>query len=97
MICFCNNVSTGKQECIPKDNHKGLTSDHNPQRQDTQTAFHSQMEPIGFVESCFKEKNGIPRQPSVCPASKAKLCVSVKGFTNPEHSLEGLKNFSHVW
>ncbi|KAL9986484.1 hypothetical protein ACROYT_G000639 [Oculina patagonica] len=87
----------GNQKSIPQDSHKGLASDHNPQRQDTPIAFHSEMEPIGFVESCFKEKNGIPRQPSVCPAAKAKLCVSVKGFTNPEHSLDGLENFSHVW
>ncbi|XP_020600832.1 tRNA (adenine(37)-N6)-methyltransferase-like [Orbicella faveolata] len=55
------------------------------------------MMPIGFVQSCFKEKNGIPRQPSVCPAAKAKLCVSVRGFTNPGHCLDGLENFSHVW
>ena len=62
-----------------------------------QRVFHSDMRPIGFVESCFKEKNGIPRQPSVCPSAKAKLCVTVEGFTNPEHSLEGLEKFSHVW
>ena len=62
-----------------------------------QRVFHSDMKPIGFAESCFKEKNGIPRQPSVCPSAKAKLCVTVEGFTNPEHSLEGLEKFSHVW
>ncbi|KAJ7380276.1 hypothetical protein OS493_010992 [Desmophyllum pertusum] len=87
----------GKQECILQDNLQRLATYNNPQRQDTPRSFNSEMKPIGFVESCFKEKNGIPRQPSVCPAAKAKLCVSVKGFTNPEHSLEGLENFSHVW
>ena len=71
----------------------------NPQRwhNQEQRVFHSDMRPIGFVESCFKEKNGIPRQPSVCPSAKAKLSVTVEGFTNPEHSLEGLEKFSHVW
>lgn len=57
----------------------------------------SGMKPIGLVESCFKEKNGIPRQPSVCPLTKASLSVNVEGFTNPVHSLEGLEKFSHVW
>ena len=67
--------------------------------QDTQEhkTFNLEMKPIGFIESCFKEKNGIPRQPSVCPAAKATLCVNIEGFTNPEHCLEGLEKFSHIW
>ena len=67
--------------------------------QDTQKhkTFNLEMKPIGFIESCFKEKNGIPRQPSVCPVAKATLCVNIEGFTNPEHCLEGLEKFSHIW
>ena len=95
-FCLHNCRSSGKQESIPQDD-KELTSDNSSQWQNAQTSFNSEMKPIGFVQSCFKEKNGIPRQPSVCPAAKAKLCVSVKGFTNPEHCLDGLENFSHVW
>ena len=56
-----------------------------------------EVKPIGFIESCFKEKNGIPRQPSICPTSKANLSINIEGFTNPEHSLLGLEKFSHVW
>lgn len=56
-----------------------------------------EMKPIGCIESCFKEKNGIPRQPSICPTSKANLSINIEGFTNPEHSLLGLEKFSHVW
>lgn len=56
-----------------------------------------EMKPIGFIESCFKEKNGIPRQPRICPTSKANLSINIEGFTNPEHSLLGLEKFSHVW
>lgn len=53
---------------------------------------------IGHIRTCFKEKNGIPRQGSVCPLSKAVLCIDgVKEFTNPGHALQGLENFSHVW
>ena len=53
---------------------------------------------IGHIKSCFKEKNGIPRQGSVCAMSKAELVIDgVKEFTNPQHSLQGLEHFSHVW
>ena len=52
---------------------------------------------IGYVQSCFKEKNGIPRQSSVCLSAKATLKIEFPGFTNPSHSLEGLEEFSHIW
>lgn len=53
---------------------------------------------IGYIKTCFKEKNGIPRQGSVCPLSKAELCINgVQEFTNPSHALDGLESFSHVW
>ena len=98
-FCLHDCLSSGKQESIQQDNNinKQLISDKKFQWQNAQASFNPDMKPIGFVQSCFKEKNGIPRQPSVCPGAKAKLCVSVKGFTNPEHSLDGLQNFSHVW
>lgn len=51
--------------------------------------------PIGTVMTSFPEKNGTPRQGSVAPASKARLEI---GFgNNPQHSVEGLSDFSHVW
>ncbi|XP_038071409.1 tRNA (adenine(37)-N6)-methyltransferase-like isoform X2 [Patiria miniata] len=53
--------------------------------------------PIGFIQSCFKSKNGTPRQPSVCAFSRAKLTVLKEVFPNPEHSIQGLGQFSHVW
>ncbi|XP_053312313.1 tRNA (adenine(37)-N6)-methyltransferase [Spea bombifrons] len=53
--------------------------------------------PIGYIESCFKTKNGTPRQPSVCSLSRACLRISKNVFNNPEHSLMGLEEFSHVW
>ena len=50
---------------------------------------------IGAIESCFKEKFGTPRQPRLVPASRAKL--KIKAAFIPEHSLRGLREFSHVW
>ena len=50
---------------------------------------------IGHIKSCFIRKNGTPRQPSICPYARGEL--SIKYFNNPEHSLEGLQHFSHIW
>ena len=50
---------------------------------------------IGRVRSCFKEKNGTPRQPGLC--SKATGSLTVEAFNNPRHSLEGLEEYSHIW
>ncbi|XP_069866480.1 tRNA (adenine(37)-N6)-methyltransferase isoform X1 [Dipodomys merriami] len=54
-------------------------------------------EPIGYLESCFSAKNGTPRQPSICSHSRACLRIRKNIFNNPEHSLMGLEQFSHVW
>ncbi|KAM7093494.1 tRNA (adenine(37)-N6)-methyltransferase isoform 1-T1 [Molossus nigricans] len=54
-------------------------------------------EPIGYLESCFSAKNGTPRQPSICRHSRACLRIRKSIFNNPEHSLMGLEQFSHVW
>ncbi|XP_052032407.1 tRNA (adenine(37)-N6)-methyltransferase isoform X2 [Apodemus sylvaticus] len=54
-------------------------------------------EPIGYLESCFSAKIGTPRQPSICSHSRACLKIRKSIFNNPEHSLMGLEEFSHVW
>lgn len=56
-------------------------------------AFH----PIGHVKSIFETKNGTPRQSGLSRYARASLTVSKQVFTNPEHSLENLAEFSHVW
>ncbi|MBI3553570.1 MAG: tRNA (N6-threonylcarbamoyladenosine(37)-N6)-methyltransferase TrmO [Elusimicrobia bacterium] len=53
------------------------------------------MKAIGFLESCFAEKFGAPRQPGLVPAAAARLKIR-KEFI-PEQSLKGLGEFSHVW
>ncbi|XP_049576295.1 tRNA (adenine(37)-N6)-methyltransferase [Syngnathus scovelli] len=53
--------------------------------------------PIGYIHSCFSEKNGTPRQPTVCGSSRAELRLQHSVFNNPEHALLGLEQFSHIW
>lgn len=53
--------------------------------------------PIGYINSCFAFKNGTPRQPTVCGPSRATLQIQHSVFTNPDHPLIGLEQYSHVW
>ncbi|EDQ87516.1 uncharacterized protein MONBRDRAFT_33342 [Monosiga brevicollis MX1] len=53
------------------------------------------LKPIGYIESCFKRKNGTPRQPNLCPMSRAKL--RLRCFNDNHPALEGLHHYSHVW
>jgi len=55
------------------------------------------LKPVGYIESVFNEKNGTPRQASVCQEAHATLTISQDIFTNPQHSLDGLEQFSHIW
>lgn len=53
--------------------------------------------PIGVISTGFSEKRAVPRQPSIGSRLKGKIIISADVFTNPEHSLEGLDEFSHLW
>ncbi|WII70608.1 tRNA (N6-threonylcarbamoyladenosine(37)-N6)-methyltransferase TrmO [Bdellovibrio sp. 22V] len=53
------------------------------------------MEPIGYLESCFKDKFGTPRQPGLVKKAWARL--RIRADLQPEESLQGLEGFSHVW
>lgn len=50
---------------------------------------------IGVLESCFRQKFATPRQPHLVPGSTARLRLDADLL--PEHSLDGLSEFSHVW
>ena len=51
--------------------------------------------PIGWIESCFTERNGTPRQPGLAPAARSRL--RVRCGNNPAHTLAGVESYSHVW
>ena len=54
-------------------------------------------EPIGYLKSCFHERNGTPRQAGLAPSARATLTLTSSHLNNPAFSLEGLEGFSHVW
>lgn len=52
------------------------------------------LKPIGYAETCFKEKFGIPRQPGLCPHSLGKVILSAP--YNRKEAIIGLETFSHI-
>ena len=75
------------QDCRPRTENKKDTN----QKIGNENVVKS----IGIFRSCFLTKNGTPRQPSICPYARGSLTITC--FNNPEHSVEGLSKFSHVW
>lgn len=54
-----------------------------------------EMQPIGVVHSCFKEKFTIPRQPRLAPSATA--VIELFEPWNDPLVIEGLAGTSHVW
>ena len=52
---------------------------------------------LGRATTWFKVKNATPRQPSVSALTRGSIRISKDVFCNPEHSLDNLDQFSHVW
>ena len=52
------------------------------------------VQPIGIIDSCYRQCVGTPRQGALCPSSRA--CITLTPNMSPE-SLDGLEEFSHVW
>uniref|UniRef100_A0A1L8DCI2 TsaA-like domain-containing protein n=1 Tax=Nyssomyia neivai TaxID=330878 RepID=A0A1L8DCI2_9DIPT len=53
--------------------------------------------PIGKIRTPFPEKRGVPRQASISTEIEGVIDLTYDTFNNPEHSLEGLEEFSHIW
>ncbi|GAB2654751.1 tRNA (N6-threonylcarbamoyladenosine(37)-N6)-methyltransferase TrmO [Vibrio panuliri] len=53
------------------------------------------IEPIGTIESPYKEKFAVPRQPRLVPAATAR--VRLEGAINCAEAVRGIEQFSHVW
>ena len=53
------------------------------------------IEPIGIIHSCFKEKFGIPRQPGLIRSATAS--IELLPPFNVIEALRGITDFSHLW
>jgi len=52
-------------------------------------------QPVGVIQSCFKQKFAIPRQPGLVPQACATIKLS-KVYAATE-IVRGLENYSHIW
>lgn len=52
------------------------------------------IQPIGSIESCYRQCVGTPRQGLLVPSSRAAMVL--KSNVSPE-ALDGLEEFSHIW
>jgi tRNA (Thr-GGU) A37 N-methylase len=52
------------------------------------------VQPIGIIQSCYRQCIGTPRQGALVPSSRASLVLTTN--MSPE-ALDGLEEFSHVW
>lgn len=52
---------------------------------------------IGIIRTEFPEKRAVPRQTTLCPKLLGCIEIVKDVFNNPEHSLDGLNEFSHLW
>lgn len=53
--------------------------------------------PIGYIETTFDNKRAVPRQPSVLKNLRGVIVIDTNVLNNPDHALNGLEEFSHVW
>ncbi|KMY92112.1 tRNA (adenine(37)-N6)-methyltransferase isoform X1 [Drosophila simulans] len=103
--CANNNKSA-------KDKVAGEKQEHQQQTQDQQTSQgqsnhtnggnclgedYAHFRPIGVIRTAFPEKRAVPRQSIVGSRLRGIIQLNDGVFTNPEHSLEGLEDFSHLW
>ncbi|KAL0483598.1 S-adenosylmethionine-dependent methyltransferase [Acrasis kona] len=56
--------------------------------------------PIGYIETCFKQKTGCPRQSLIVPKARGILKITYEKDVqnlNTIQLVEGLEGFSHIW
>ncbi|GLR75570.1 tRNA (N6-threonylcarbamoyladenosine(37)-N6)-methyltransferase TrmO [Aliivibrio sifiae] len=53
------------------------------------------IDPIGFIQSPYKEKFAVPRQPRLAPSATSRL--KLVGEANSPEAVRGIEQFSHLW
>ncbi|XP_023939548.2 tRNA (adenine(37)-N6)-methyltransferase [Bicyclus anynana] len=76
-----------------------ISSTHNNHVNDQASVSHGEVtyKPIGYIETVFNSKRGVPRQPTILTAAQGVVVIDTSVFNNPEHALSGLAEFSHMW
>lgn len=80
------------RELVKKQQQGNVTKED--EDDDASTARTTTVDTIGIVHSCFPDRRGTPRQPLLCPSTRARIRFSK---SVPPAALEGLEEFSHMW
>ncbi|KAK2580998.1 hypothetical protein KPH14_006051 [Odynerus spinipes] len=89
LLELCKNGTTNlESRKIPLEDVKPGTSNEGD---------NLKLKPIGIISTGFPNKRGVPRQPGVSGKTSGKILLHNSVFTNPDHALEGLQDFSHLW
>ncbi|EDW74530.2 uncharacterized protein Dwil_GK21968, isoform B [Drosophila willistoni] len=94
--CSANNRTAKGKDKQPEGQHtniNGVAGSTGSNGREESTQFR----PIGLIRTDFPEKRAVPRQSSVGNRLRSVLHLNSDVFTNPEHSLDGLEDFSHLW
>ncbi|KAL9647387.1 hypothetical protein ABK040_011751 [Willaertia magna] len=79
---------------IPKSSDNNDTTNELASISNNTTPF-LPIQPIGYLKSVYKTRNGCPRQPFYVNKGRAKL--KLLPHCNPISSLDGLEEYSHCW
>lgn len=53
------------------------------------------IDPVGFIQSPYKEKFAVPRQPRLAPSATSR--VKLVGDANSPEAVRAIEQFSHLW
>lgn len=80
-----------------KEQQKQIQSSNEPHEPNEINPKAIIFKPIGVIRTDFPEKRAVPRQPSICSKLIGCIELSKDVFNNPEHALDRLDDFSHLW
>ncbi|XP_063709561.1 tRNA (adenine(37)-N6)-methyltransferase [Culicoides brevitarsis] len=89
----CNSISSVEHENSTNSNSPDGATGNDDDNDDSTIKF----KPIGVIRTQFPEKRCLPRQAILGAGFLSKMEFLPSVFTNPEHSIEGLSEFSHIW
>lgn len=82
-----------QQHAITPSSTANAAAADGPNEKDQSTV---KFKPIGVIRTDFPEKRAVPRQP-ICSKLPGLIELNKDVFNNPEHSLDRLSDFSHLW
>ena len=98
LLGLCTSgLSSFPDESASSHRSAGSLQDNEPSTSNSNTDHNLVCRPIGTISTWFPKKRGTPRQPTICGRAPGKITLFKSVFTNPEHSLQGLEEFSHMW